>query len=856
MYFWGYLVDTALSLVGYLSDFGHFSLQAGICLLSFLPVFPSARRSRERGTQTTSPAEETSAESSDTGHMVGRDETDSTVQKTLNRSEYPNVQRSLHQLFKCAYVHLVLPWYTVPELRESQPLHAALLSEFDLIVDKIISKARKFDLSVTSVGCISIFTQHLRCAKQSARSPLFSSKAQEMAAFRAFSEALILNLFPQHLWETDVYRCALQEILAMKVLALVMLLSDPDNLNRLVVCQLDRVPPENAVEDVHDSDKEDCSSSSESHNIEVLQKEVEETPDEEIKSKKTGNKVKQKFSKLFDTLNPKRGIKKKQKRLRKQALLSRRPAVIEADGASSCEDSSFDSHDSDVESCVSSFQEDMMEFKLSFEMWRVGKWAVTVTNVEMEEDTLCFTVHLEEKNNCENLHWDVKKTQSELVEFYNRCKDLPHLPPILTMEENTETLELSEHCQEDAREAFEKFLQAVVADTELGPTPLVFEFLCPLRRLLKEEEHEGGVWVLLGGLASFLTPGHDDDEVNTLEGEECSGLATMPQHDGLARAKVACMDTDQRLNKEAEEELLVTDSGRSPSYDQTDDSTSEKEQTEYTDYLLDGSNRVISTRSESVDENLAHFAARTKVLPKKQPAVFSSFDSDDVDHFVTDGASDLRVNENVNKKDPISRKKSSGTHKPKGKEKLNHPKEELRSVPQVQKKTTTLPNMGQPEVNKVIFDLLREISGNSCILKIVKTALTPFMPLIKKKVNTFLKKLNPSEVQTAEYIDHLRELLWPEEATSQKQLRSSEEMNETKEKAMHLISSKLAGYPIFSKADVEAMLKILQDTEENKKLVYRLLLYVLNEFLAGEDAFKGTSKLNGNDTFSMDTLQC
>ncbi|KAG9272678.1 hypothetical protein AMEX_G13698 [Astyanax mexicanus] len=861
---WLVLLAVAAVLVWYLSDFGLFLVQAGIGLLCFLLSFTTARCSAERSTQTSSSSEEPAVESSETDHVDGRDVPDTavqTVQKPTKRSEYTNVQRSLNQLFKCAYAHLVLPWYTVPEPVDSQPLHAALHTEFNLIVDQIIIKAKKFDLSATSVGCIHIFTQHLRCAKQPTRSPLFSSKSQEMNAYREFSKALILSLFPQHLWEPVVYRCALQEILALKVPALVTLLSDPDNLNRLVVCQLDRVTSENPAEEVQDTDKENTNSSSGSQNAEVSQQEVEEIPSEENKTKKSGNKVKKKFSKLFDSLNPKKGRKKKQIELRQQALLSRRPAVIEleTDGPSSCDNSSYDSEDSDVESCTGSLREDMMEFKLSFEMWRAGKWTVTVTNVEIEDEKLCFTVHLEENNNKENLHWDVKKTKSEIVEFYHCCKDLPHLPSIVTIEENTET-ELNEQLQEELRDTFENFLQALVADTELGPTQLVFEFLCPLRRLLKTEEHEGGVWVLLGGLASFLTPGHEDDEVCPLEGEEkpddlvdtCSLSEATPPHDESSPLKAACTDSCNTVHKESEEELLVTDSESSPSYDQTDDSTSEKDQTDYADYLFQASHRRISSRSESVDENLAHFAARTTVLPKKQPTVFCSFDSDDAGHYETDSISDLYISENVSKRDSLSRKKSPGSHKIKGKEKGHHAKDEprneskceLKNGPQLRKKASNMPNMGQPDVDKVIFDLLKEISGNSRILKFVKTFLTPFMSLIKKKLNTFLKKLNPSEVQTAEYIDKLRELIWPEGA-SQELPRCAEEMNETREKAMHLLSSKLSGYPIFSKADVEAMFKILQDAEENKKLVYMLLSYILEQFLNGEAAFKGIPK----DTF-------
>lgn len=40
----------------------------------------------------------------------------------------------------------------------------------------------------------------------------------------------------------------------------------------------------------------------------------------------------------------------------------------------------------------------------------------------MEGETLCFTVHVEENSNPENLHWDVKKPQAEMVDLYNHCK--------------------------------------------------------------------------------------------------------------------------------------------------------------------------------------------------------------------------------------------------------------------------------------------------------------------------------------------------------------------------------------------------------------------------------------------------
>lgn len=37
--------------------------------------------------------------------------------------------------------------------------------------------------------------------------------------------------------------------------------------------------------------------------------------------------------------------------------------------------------DSDLENYMTSVQEDMMEFKLSYEMWRVGRWVVSIPQV-------------------------------------------------------------------------------------------------------------------------------------------------------------------------------------------------------------------------------------------------------------------------------------------------------------------------------------------------------------------------------------------------------------------------------------------------------------------------------------------
>lgn len=54
-----------------------------------------------------------------------------------------------------------------------------------------------------------------------------------------------------------------------------------------------------------------------------------------------------------------------------------------------------------------------------------------------------------------------------------------------------------------------------MTNEELGNSELVFKFLGPLDWIQHEEGHDGWLWDLLGGIASFLTPSVDD-EVNTV----------------------------------------------------------------------------------------------------------------------------------------------------------------------------------------------------------------------------------------------------------------------------------------------------------------------------------------------------
>ncbi|XP_035388197.1 uncharacterized protein si:rp71-46j2.7 isoform X2 [Electrophorus electricus] len=852
---WLFLIAVFLGLTWFSSDRGQCLIEVGLCVLSFLAF--SVKRNRtdhETGTQTDT-LDSTPIQTSTNDHVVFRDEPDTAkvAQKPLHRLQCPNVWKSLHNMFKCAYTHLVLPWYTVPEPRDHQPLHAALLTEFDFITDRIIGKAMNFNLSVVSVNCIRIFTQHLHNAKQSHGFPAYSCSADEMAVLRDFAKALVHNLFPEHLWEQGLYCCALQEILATRVQALVTLLSDPYNLNCLVVSQLGGVVPECSEKEVQQSDAEGPLLSLEHAKQEGVNDQPAECSADKSKAKKKVRKLKERFSNFWGNLKPKKsnnGQMEGEEEIpgdlppRKCAMLE--DIATNSDGAPRSESSICASEECDVESDGSTPPEEMMEFKLSYEMWRAGKWTVRVTNVQVEDEELCFTVHLKECDSPENLHWDVKKTQADIVEFYTHCKDTSHLPSISTILDNTQTV-LNEDFKDEVKTTLEKFLQELVADTELGDTQLVFKFLCPLHQLLNEEERGGGVWSLLGSLASFLTVGQEDDELNNLKAEEkpdknlkrnCLSEAT--PHCDVTRPGYT--ETVERHSKEP----VITDCDHRSSSDDTYTCASEKQATDCSGSLLERP-EVDSTGSAGVCVHLVSFPARTKRSSIKiQPAALCDSDSDSLGYCALDSITDCSSPENASKKENLTDKLLQ-SDKPKGKDKAPQAKEDILNQRPEQDKMSIASTMENPDVNKVIFGLLKEISGNSHIFKIMKAVLLPFMPLIKKKVNTFLKMMTPSEAQIAVHIDNLCKVLWTEGSESLEPPKRSEEEIETKGKAMHLIVSKLAGYPILNKADLENMFKIFQEPEENKKLIYMLLVYLLREFLPGE-SFPVMSKLNVKDS--------
>lgn len=851
MHRWRFSIAITLGLVWYFSDFGRTLAQYFLCFLfCFATPLLWGNAGRESSTQTDEDTPEKSLLET-IGEQLFGDLTggESSSQNKPLESHYPQVKSSLQQVFECAYAQLVLPWYIVPGPCESQPLHQVLSREFDFVIDRIIEGAADFDVCQAVVGSIRILTQHLHNAKQSDREVLFSSRAEEVAVLREFSDALVRNLFPKTLWGPDINRCALNEIVALKGLGLlVSWLSDPDNLNLLVLSQLDSASPKGSVDEASLSDPEQTSLASQDGDVENegegSQLSLEGAGLESsngLKGKKR-DKFRKGWNKFMDKMKNKKDKKKKMKKM-EHVLVLRRMAIqgnVSEEDFSSREGSvhsqqDSDREDSDLENYLPSVQEDMMEFKLSYEMWRVGQWAVSIPHAAWEEEELIFTVHLEEKGSPENLQWDIRKSYMDVVYFCNRWQDSSSLPTILILEEN----QVNDKVKEEARLSVERFLQELVSGPMIGPTQPVFQFLCPLDKLLNEEVHYGGVWGLLSGLAYFLTPGQEEDEMGSPQNEfpkeitVPSPKSKTPPPDSPSTSSENGSDISgltvpsvispcETLEKSDKEDEVKNEPGPAATSDQDKTEDSDNPVTSHFKMLFKGLNRSKSQESLS-QTNLSEDEDQAKI--------------DSIPHCSPNGevqTAEVSTQHSIftrpNKKEKISSKVSAagGANKAKSKDQATLP----RGVDSPGLKGQG--NWEQQETTKVLFDLLKEISGNSILINIFDAILKPVMPILKKKVNSFLNKMDPTEAQMAVYIDTLRAKLWPATPAAPSAPRTDEEKHETRERAHSLINAKYSNMLVLKKTDMETVFNIFQNREANKTLVYMLLSFLLREFLPNE----------------------
>ncbi|KAM7000010.1 uncharacterized protein LKV04_004984 [Tautogolabrus adspersus] len=857
MYLWRLSIAIILGLVWYFSDCGRTVTQYFLCFVFCLttPVLFGSS-GRESGTQTDEETKENTTQESVKEELFSDliDGESSEQQGEQAESEYPHVKRSLQQVFECAYAQLVLPWYGVPEPLERQPLHQVLSREVDFVIDRIIERAKDFDVCQAVVGSMRILTQHLHNAKQSDRELLFTSRADEITVLREFSDALVRNLFPKSLWSQEVNRCALNEIVAIKGLGLLVTwLSDPDNLNQLVVSQLDSVTPKDSAEELYGSDPDLTSLASQEGEAEGSEVSLEGaglSTSLEIKAKKAkGNKLKEGWSKFVDKVKSKKAKKKKMKKMEQELvmrIMANQGDLSNEDDVSSREGSVYsqqdsDREDSDLETYLTSVQEDMMEFKLSYEMWRAGRWAVSIPHADWEVEELNFKVHLEEKDSPENLQWDIKKTYMDVIYFRNRWQDSTSLPSILVLEE----LVVNDEIKEEARVSVEHFLQELVSDNLMGHTQPVFQFLCPLDKLLNEEEHYGGVWGLLSGLAYFLTPGQEEEENSSPQTEAPKGITSLSVHSastalplenlsGVSAGKspdtpaatiptivISQFDPFPEPPEEAETETEPQSTNENSPQDKSEDSHNPL--TSHFKMIFKG-----LTRSRS-QESLVSTKSTEDDNPPDSDSTPRCSQNGVLQGESSEGLSRLHFSAKSNKKEKISFKMSCGVNKAKGKDQGTLTRGD---DPQYQKCQT---NWEQLEATKAIFDLLKEISGNSILINIFDAILKPVMPILKKKVNSFMNKMNPTEQQMASYIDTLRDKQWPDcQPTTPSPPRTEDEKNETRERAHDLISARYSNYLVLKKTDMESVFNLFQEREENKTLVYMLLSFLLREFFPNE----------------------
>ncbi|XP_034037568.1 uncharacterized protein si:rp71-46j2.7 isoform X2 [Thalassophryne amazonica] len=716
MYRWRIFIAIILGLVWYLSDCGvplaidfMTVTQYFLCFLFYFSTpLLFGNTGRESSTQTDEeehPLQET------TETLLFGDSTDGGIRQ---QSNYPHVKRSLQQVFECAYAQLVLPWYNVPEPIVVQPLHQVLSRELNFVINQIIERAKDFDVCQVVVGSIRILTQHLHNAKQPDRELLFSSRAAEIAVLREFSEALVRNLFAESLWGQGVNRSALNEIIALKALGpLVSWLSDPDNLNQLVVSQLDSVTPKGSVEELSGSDQEQASSQ-EGEGSEASLEEAEGSTSKRTKSKR--NKLKEGWSKFVDKMKSKKAKKKKMKKMEQELMMTfMQCASCTNEDVSNMEGSIHSQHDSDREDSdlddyLKSVQEDMLEFKLSYEMWRVGCWAVSIPHADWDNEDLIFTVHLEEKDSPENLHWNIRKTYMDVIFFRNRWQDSPSLPQLVALEHK----EQSDKVKEEVRASVEHFLQELVSDNTIGHTQPVFLFLCPLDKLLNEDEHYGGVWSILSGLAYFLTPGQEEEEnvsPHTEGPKENRTPSALPKSAAVPSEKpdlsssalptIVISECEPYVapQEERQSSKEIQDVGRSGSspeiYPQDKNEDPGNSSTSHFKMIIKGLSRsrseetLVSSKTSYDEDQLGSGCS--------QSSLNGSLRGDCVD-----GPSRLYSGTRSNKKDKIGFRMLNGPNKAKGKDNITLPRGEDAQKSQG--------NWEQLEATKAIFDLLKEIS--------------------------------------------------------------------------------------------------------------------------------------------------
>ncbi|XP_023650649.2 uncharacterized protein [Paramormyrops kingsleyae] len=804
--------------------------------------------------------------------------------------QFPSVKTSLQQVFSCAYAqYLSAP--EVPGPMDKQPLYKALWQELDLATDRIMGTVCALDIDAVSTGCIRILTRHLHDMKEARRELLFSSWENEVAFLRVCSEALVQNFLPESTWKLDLYRCVLKEIVAFKVLLqLVTWLSDPDTLNQLVVHYLDIASPCSSTEEPED-ERTAMAQPQDDRGFQTTGS-TGTTDNSDNKANRKGKTIKMSPGKKLKRFIGKFFKKtKKFKGKNKEAETGPSFRAVELPNLSDEEDDdSLCSSISEDFPLLSSDQENMMHNLLN-ELWRDGQWTVTVPQVEEHNKEFMYTIHLDEQNSPEDLHWDVSVSEKQLQVL----QDSAHLLPLPDVLESTHRI-LDDKFKEEARAKLENFLQS-----EVGQSQEVFQLLFnPFCDSLCD---------LLDKLPSLFSSTLDDEESVAHMKTDQDGNRRRPggspepptessgtcEDEGVQKVyecakKLPNMDSSISRSDTSSNQFIHDSSGSACSLDQQAKQSTSEPRGPGTDQPPDPPANLGTDQPPDPPANLGTDqppeppANQGNDQPPDPPAnlgtdqppdppakqgtdlppdwcpnrgtdQFSYQDTEQpvkqgIDQFSkqginqptnqpADGGTDRCTEQpavvptpllcslshdegsKTNEKSNPSASMSVGIH---GKEAKEHgPKREEKAASQ---------HRSVDELMKALMDLLMEIFSNSWCILTLKTLSTMLRPLVLKKLTSVLDILKLTDTQVASYLDSLRETRWPKGVPAvQGSPSTSEEKNKMKEKAYSLL---IAKSPWILKSNVKSAFELLQDAQENKKLVYKLLSLLLRKLFSGD----------------------
>ncbi|KAL4631586.1 hypothetical protein GN956_G15584 [Arapaima gigas] len=767
--------------------------------------------------------------------------------------QFPKVKKSLLEVFDCAYVQLSLYPCDARVSQESQFLRDALQQEFNLVVQNVVLAVRGLDIHVVFLDWINTVTKHLRNFKQANRCMLFNSRQEELSVLRAFAEVLVRKLTPVSLRGLDVNRCALEEIVAFRVLEpLVNFLSNPDTLNQLVVNYLGPKPPPKCAEPK--GGQENVLSMQETWNQEkTIEEDTAAVQTKDLRGKKKESRF-LRFSKWVKRKKHKKKVEKESNPMFRQLDVS----GTEDEGDSVSWDHSNDSivdsacEDSDVETSHTSFHKEIVH-QLSYEMWQISVWSATVMQVQQQNQELLFTIHLEEKDDPLPLQWDIVKSQKDfqnllkvtlLVRIFLFFQNSARLPSIAELVENTERT-IDEKFSEEAKAKMNCFLQVLVSDSEMRHNEDVFSFLCLLDGLQKEqqlEEEASDLWDLLQCLGSFFTL--DDGEQQEESSDEAERNADIPQCElGFG---------NDCPNSEAGGDGCIP-----AQHEVLRDTLSEASREEWQPAMLSGSTDITessedhlmvresdNTVFEHVEEQLADQSNSTYVTEPQKEFDTSGFQFRMLK--VSDG--DLEDDAGSTAQ-LLPADQSQHGHLPEASK--PHNTKLSKALFKKRAKRQEGPDPGKMDRSskyaKALTLLVKEICGlyqYDFYSYYLSSEITVFSP--SRKLKGYLNCLDFTEDQVASFISSIREKQWPEGVSEPQQTSEEEckmERTEMKDKAWELIRDRCSMFQMFVKKEkVEKVFSTFQDAQENKKLVYMLLSILLMKIFTEERNFTDKAK--------------